>query len=42
MMEHFNTVQILGSDLDPEQMIDARAVRASRLTRAESRSPRRP
>ena len=42
MTEHFNTVQSRGSDLDPEQMIDARAVRASRLTRAESRSPGSP
>jgi GntR family transcriptional repressor for pyruvate dehydrogenase complex len=39
MTEHFNTVQILGSDLDPEQMVDARAVRASRAAGAERRSP---
>ena len=30
MNEHFNTVQILGRDLDPRQKVDARAVRANR------------
>jgi DNA-binding FadR family transcriptional regulator len=30
MTEHFNTVQILGNDLDPKQKVDARAVRANR------------
>jgi GntR family transcriptional repressor for pyruvate dehydrogenase complex len=30
MNEHFNTVQILGSDLDPATKVDARAVRANR------------
>jgi DNA-binding GntR family transcriptional regulator len=30
MTEHFSTVQILGNDLDPEQRVDARAVRANR------------
>ena len=30
MTEHFNTVQILGSELDPEQKVDPRAVRANR------------
>jgi len=30
MTEHFNTVQILGNDLDPGQKVDARAVRANR------------
>ena len=30
MTEHFNTVQILGSDVDPGQKVDARAVRANR------------
>jgi GntR family transcriptional repressor for pyruvate dehydrogenase complex len=30
MTEHFSTVQILGNGLDPEQMVDARAVRAHR------------
>lgn len=30
MTEHFNTVQILGSGLDPRQKVDARAVRANR------------
>ncbi len=32
MTEHFSTVQILGNGLDPEQMIDARAVRADRTS----------
>jgi DNA-binding FadR family transcriptional regulator len=32
MIEHFNTIQILGSGLDPQQMVDARAVRANRTT----------
>ena len=27
MTEHFSTVQILGNGLDPEQMVDTRAVR---------------
>jgi len=31
MSEHFSTVQILGKGLDPEQMVDARAVRANRI-----------
>ncbi len=30
MTEHFNTVQILGSEVDPKQKVDARAVRANR------------
>jgi DNA-binding FadR family transcriptional regulator len=30
MTEHFNTVRILGGDLDPTEKVDARAVRASR------------
>ena len=32
MTEHFSTVQILGNGLDPEQMVDSQAVRASRST----------
>ena len=32
MTEHFNTVQILGQRLDPEQKIDTRAVRANRIS----------
>lgn len=32
MTEHFSTVQILGNGVDPEQMVDARAVRADRTT----------
>ncbi|MFI5045963.1 MAG: FadR/GntR family transcriptional regulator [Acidimicrobiia bacterium] len=32
MSEHFSTVQILGNGLDPTQMVDARAVRASRAS----------
>jgi GntR family transcriptional regulator, transcriptional repressor for pyruvate dehydrogenase complex len=32
MTEHFSTVQILGNGLDPEQIVDARAVRANRVT----------
>jgi GntR family transcriptional regulator, transcriptional repressor for pyruvate dehydrogenase complex len=31
MTHHFSTVQILGSGLDPTQMVDLRAVRASRV-----------
>jgi DNA-binding FadR family transcriptional regulator len=30
MTDYFNTVQILGSDLDPNEKVDARAVRANR------------
>jgi hypothetical protein len=30
MTEHFNTVQILGNGLDPNEKVDARAVRADR------------
>jgi GntR family transcriptional regulator, transcriptional repressor for pyruvate dehydrogenase complex len=32
MTEHFSTVQILGNGLDPEQIVDARAVRANRVS----------
>jgi DNA-binding GntR family transcriptional regulator len=32
MTKHFNTVQILGNGLDPDQKVDARAVRANRVT----------
>jgi hypothetical protein len=32
MTKHFSTVQILGNGLDPEQIVDARAVRANRVT----------
>ena len=32
MTEHFSTVQILGNGLDPNQMVDAQAVRANRTT----------
>jgi DNA-binding FadR family transcriptional regulator len=32
MTRHFNTMQILGNGLDPEQVVDARAVRAHRVT----------
>ena len=35
MTEHFSTVQILGDGLDPEQMIDTRAVRANRVMTRE-------
>jgi DNA-binding GntR family transcriptional regulator len=35
MTEHFSTVQILGDGLDPEQMIDTRAVRANRAMTRE-------
>jgi DNA-binding FadR family transcriptional regulator len=38
MTEHFNTVQILGGDLDPRQLVDARAVRASRVSVPERRA----
>ncbi len=32
MTEHFSTVQILGNGLDPNQVVDATAVRANRIT----------
>jgi GntR family transcriptional regulator, transcriptional repressor for pyruvate dehydrogenase complex len=35
MTEHFSTMQILGDGLDPEQMIDTRAVRANRVASRE-------
>ncbi len=38
MTEHFSTVQILGNGLDPEQMIDTRAVRANRVTARAQRA----
>jgi DNA-binding FadR family transcriptional regulator len=38
MTEHFSTVQILGNGLDPEQMIDTRAVRANRVTARAKRA----
>ncbi len=35
MTEHFSTMQILGDGLDPQQMIDTRAVRANRVMTRE-------